>query len=447
MNESRPNSEHIAPEPSGWLGEAFHAQLAHYLSLYVRENDRLVDVRPLVSLARFFQRYASPGSLSDAPAAATTDIGGRYWLLNGTIHYEKDVQTFLSELAGRVAPDDRLILVYYSALWRPLLWLANALGWRVKTPEENWISQLDVDNLLLLSGFEPVRRDTRLLCPAPIPIVSWLLNTLLAPLPFFRWFTMVNILVARRRPVVDAAAARPSVSIVVPARNESGNIAEILRRCEKIGPDDELIFIEGNSTDDTWDAIQRETAAYRGPLRVLTGRQDGKGKGDAVRKGFSMATKEILMILDADLTVPPEDLPKFYDAIRLGQGEFINGSRLVYPMEERAMRFFNLLGNKFFATGFSYVLGQRIKDTLCGTKVIRREDYERLAAHRSYFGDFDPFGDFDLLFGAARLGLKIVEVPVRYRERTYGDTNIDRWRHGTILLGMLMLAARKFRFL
>lgn len=453
MNENGPNSEQCAPEPKGWLGKAFHARISRYLSLYVLENDRLLDVRPLVSLKSFFKNYVAFDSVAATPSApeSTTapqqDCGGRYWLLNGTIHYEKDVQAFLSDLARRVTVEDRLILVYYSGLWRPLLRLANALGLRIKTPEQNWISHSDVDNLLLLSGFEPVRRDARLLCPVPIPLVSWLLNTLLAPLPVFRSLTMVNILVARRRPVVDPAAVRPSVSIVVPARNESGNIPEILRRCQKMGPDDELILIEGNSTDDTWAAIQRETAAYRGPMRILTGRQDGKGKGDAVRKGFGMATKDILMILDADLTVPPEDLPKFYDAIRLGHGEFINGSRLVYPMEERAMRFFNLLGNKFFATGFSYVLGQRIKDTLCGTKVLRRVDYQRLAAHREYFGDFDPFGDFDLLFGSARLGLKIVEIPIRYRERTYGDTNIHRWRHGTILLGMLMLAARKFRFL
>jgi glycosyltransferase involved in cell wall biosynthesis len=214
-----------------------------------------------------------------------------------------------------------------------------------------------------------------------------------------------------------------------------------------MGPEDELIFVEGNSVDDTWAMIEREVAAYRGPLHVQAAHQDGRGKGDAVRKGFGLARNDVLMILDADLTVPPEDLPKFYDAIRLGLGEFINGSRLVYPRDDRAMRFLNLLANKFFAVAFTYALGQEIKDTLCGTKVIRRADYVRLAAHRAYFGDFDPFGDFDLLFGAARLGLKTIEVPIRYRERTYGTTNIQRWRHGLILLRMLLVAVRKFRFL
>jgi glycosyltransferase involved in cell wall biosynthesis len=214
-----------------------------------------------------------------------------------------------------------------------------------------------------------------------------------------------------------------------------------------MGPSDELIIIEGNSTDNTWTKIQEVAKKHKGTFTIKIGQQDGKGKGDAVRKGFSMASKEILMILDADLTVPPEDLPKFYKAIVEGKGEYINGSRLVYPMEKKAMRFFNMIGNKFFAMAFSFVLGQRFKDTLCGTKVLTRENYIQLAKNRTYFGDFDPFGDFDLIFGSARMGLKIVEVPIAYRERTYGDTNISRWHHGVILLRMLIFAARKIKFI
>jgi glycosyltransferase involved in cell wall biosynthesis len=214
-----------------------------------------------------------------------------------------------------------------------------------------------------------------------------------------------------------------------------------------MGPQDELIFVEGHSSDATWDVIEDVRNGYIGPLRIRSARQSGRGKGDAVRLGFNLAEREILMILDADMTVPPEDLPKFYDAIVTNKGEFINGSRLVYPMERRAMRFMNLLGNKFFATAFSFVLGQRFKDTLCGTKVLTRANYVKLASNRAFFGEFDPFGDFDLIFGASRMGLKIVEVPVHYRERVYGDTNIARWRHGAVLLAMLMFAARRIKFL
>jgi glycosyltransferase involved in cell wall biosynthesis len=214
-----------------------------------------------------------------------------------------------------------------------------------------------------------------------------------------------------------------------------------------MGPQDEIIFVEGNSTDDTWERIQEVVAHYEGPHRLVIAQQKGRGKGDAVRLGFELATNEILMILDADLTTPPEELPRFYQALASNKAEFANGSRLVYPMEKGAMRFFNILGNKFFAASFSFVLGQRFKDTLCGTKALWRSDYRRLARARAFFGDFDPFGDFDLLFGAARMGLKIVEVPVHYRQRQYGTTNIQRWRHGFILLRMLIFAARRLKFL
>ena len=281
---------------------------------------------------------------------------------------------------------------------------------------------------------------------------------------------MANIAVARVKPV---GVAQPlSVSVVVPARNERGNIEPLLHRVPAMGPADELIFVEGHSSDGTWEEIQRVAAAFP-HLRIRTFQQRGKGKGDAVRLGFAEARGDVLMILDADLSsgqggrcwgfaeargdvlmildadlsAPPEALPKFYRAIADGTGEFINGSRLVYPMEKRAMRFANMVGNKFFAAAFSFLLRQPLKDTLCGTKVLRRAHYEAIARDRSYFGDFDPFGDFDLIFGAARQGLRIVELPVHYCERVYGETNIQRWVHGWLLLRMTLVAARRIKFI
>jgi len=417
-----------------------YSLLSRYIGLYVRPQDAAVDVDPLTDdLARHLARV-QPRLGTDA-----VPIDADYVILNGTLHYQRDIQGYLTKLRTQVGDRSRLIVVYYSALWQPLMRLATRLGWRTKSPEENWLSHSDIANLLQLADFETLRVDSRVLIPVHIPLVSAFVNRYLAPLPGIRLFAMLNVLIAR--PAERPADWRPSVSIVVPARNEAGNIDNALRRLPRMGPDDELIFIEGGSCDDTWARIEAAVARQTPDLRIMAAKQDGKGKGDAVRKGFAMARNEILMILDADLTVPPEDLPKFYAAITRGTGEFINGSRLVYPMEGGAMRFMNLLGNKFFAAAFSFVLGQRFKDTLCGTKVLRRSDYERIAAHRSYFGDFDPFGDFDLIFGAARMGLKIVEVPIRYRDRTYGTTNISRWRHGAILLGMLAFAANRLKFI
>jgi glycosyltransferase involved in cell wall biosynthesis len=302
----------------------------------------------------------------------------------------------------------------------------------------------DVKNLLRLAGFQPIRSWPEVLLPLPIPLLAPFCNRFLVRFWPFKHLALSNFLVAR--PTPRPLPEEPVVSVIVAARNEEGNVKNIFARTPEMGAGTELIFVEGHSKDDTYGAIEREIAANP-ERRARLFRQTGKGKGDAVRLGFAEATGDVLMILDADLTVPPEDLPRFYEVIRSGRGEFVNGVRLVYPMEKEAMRFANLLGNKFFSLAFSWLLGQPIKDTLCGTKVLQKTDYDTLAANRSYFGDFDPFGDFDLLFGAAKMSLEIVEVPVRYRERTYGETNIQRWRHGWLLLKMCVFAAGRIKFI
>lgn len=423
------------------LRKYFYDLLSRYLQLYIRENDRALEVDGVsVELAERLGNLEPVGA-DELVSAGPAD----YVVLNGNLHYEPDVQAYLARLHSDMQPETRLVVVTYNALWRPLVSLATRLGLRKKTMEANWLDDTDIDNFFRLTGFELVRKDARVLLPFWIPVLSRLVNRYLAPLPVLRLFTLVNVFLARPlsgKPMGN----QPSVSVVVPARNEAGNIDNIVSRVPEMGPDDELIFIEGGSSDETWQRILEVQAAYPG-RRILSAKQDGKGKGDAVRKGYAMAGRDILMILDADLTVPPEDLPKFYQAIVSGKGEFINGSRLVYPMEKEAMRFLNMLGNRFFAAAFSFVLGQRFKDTLCGTKVMTRRNYLRLAANRSYFGEFDPFGDFDLIFGASRMGLRVVEVPITYRERTYGTTNISRWRHGVLLLVMLVFASRKLKFI
>lgn len=433
----------------------FYRKLREYLDLYIRPSDRVVEIDAKTSPQPLhFEHHCvltSRGNSRDEndplTLEAIREFKPHFVLLNGNIHYEKDIQSFLENLRAVLHPSMRIIITFYSTLWKPVLRLATALGLRGETPEENWIAHEDVRNLLLLAGYELVRQESKLLVPVYIPLVSYLANRFLAPLPGFRLFNLLNIAVARPTGLEKGDPKNaPSVSVIVPARNEAGNIEAAILRLPKMGPDDELIFIEGNSTDDTWEKIQAMQSKYAGTRSIRIDRQEGKGKGDAVRKGFALAEKDILMILDADLTVPPEELPRFYAAIVSGKGEFINGSRLVYPMEKQAMRFLNLLGNKFFAVMFSFVLGQRFKDTLCGTKVLTRENYSKLASHRKYFGEFDPFGDFDLIFGAARMALRIVEVPVHYRERTYGETNIQRWRHGAILLRMLIFAGRRIKF-
>jgi hypothetical protein len=364
-------------------------------------------------------------------------------ILSNFVGYADDIQTSLEGLRPLCHSGTRLMITHYSALWQPVISLAEKLGLKHRQPIPAWLAPEDIENLLGLSGFDVVRRNYKVLCPIYIPLVAEFSNYILANLPLFWKMSMLEIVSARLRP--QAAERREqSVTVLIPTRNERGNIVEALRRVPMMGRHTEIIFVDGHSTDGTMEEIETQMKNFPHlDIRAFT--QEGKGKGDAVRKGFANAKGEILMILDADLTVPPEELPKFYEAITGGHGEFINGTRLVYPMEKQAMRFLNTLGNKFFSRAFTYLLEQRFKDTLCGTKVISRENYQKLAANRHYFGDFDPFGDFDLLFGAAKLNLKIVEVPIRYRARTYGDTNISRFRHGWILLKMCLFAFKKIK--
>ena len=360
-------------------------------------------------------------------------------------HTVTDVRAWLESLRDRLTEHGLIYLTTYNYLWEFAARAAETVGWKTPAPTPNWLSHNDFHNLFNITGLEMVRFEDRLLLPLQVPGLAPLVNRYLAKLPLVERFSLYRLYALRRRDM--NTTPRPlSVSVVVPTRNEAGNVAAAIERTPVMGSSTELIFVEGGSTDGTWETIANAIKDYRGPLKLSAHRQTGQGKGDAVRLGFAKATGDVLMILDADLTVPPEELPVFYDVIARGLGDYVQGTRLVYPMQPGAMRFFNRMGNQAFSHLFTYLLQQPIKDTLCGTKVLRRRDYERLAAARHVFGDFDPFGDFDLIFGAARLNLKIVEVPVRYRERLYGSTNISRWKHGWLLLKMSAVAASKLKY-
>lgn len=396
-----------------------------------------------VSAAR--QRHPS---LEFIEGPAEQLLAGRKYdvvILSDLVNDLWDVQAVLERVHAVCEPGTRVILNTHSQLWRLPLTVARRLGLAKPMLAQNWLTTDDLDNLLQLTGFETLRHWEEYLCPAPIPGIATLANRVLVKLWPFRLLALTNMIVARPRAGTVATNRNPTVSVIVPARNEAGNIAKIFERVPEMGAGTELVFVEGHSRDDTYAAIERGIAAHP-ERRCRMFRQTGEGKGDAVRLGFEQSTGDVLMILDADLTMPPEDLPRFFAAIASGHGEFINGVRLVYPMEDEAMRFFNLLGNKFFSMTFSWLLGQPIKDTLCGTKVLWRSDYDQIVRGRAYFGDFDPFGDFDLLFGAAKLSRKVVEMPVRYRQRVYGETNIRRWSHGWLLLKMAAFASTRIKF-
>ena len=400
-----------------------------------------VDFSPaVIELAR--QRHPDSEFHTADVLEFSTEEKFDYILLSDLVNDLPDVQELLARLQRFAHPRSRLVVNFFNNLWRPVLAAAEALGAKAPTPAQNWLSTGDMKNLLHLAGWEVIRTDPRILWPVGTPLLGPLLNRWLAPL--LRPFCLTVFLVARPRPQTPPDK-HYRCTVVVPARNEAGNIPAAAERIPEMGLGTEIIFIEGHSSDNTWEEIQRVAAQC--PRRTIkTLKQISRGKGGAVREAFDAATGDLLFILDADLTVPPEQLSKFYEVARSGTADFVNGVRLVYPMEEEAMRFLNMIANKLFGMAFTWLLGQPVKDTLCGTKVLFKEDYEAIVRNRSYFGDFDPFGDFDLLFGAAKLNLRILDLPVRYQARTYGETNIQRWRHGFLLLRMTAFAARRLRF-
>lgn len=431
-----------------WAAHAYRKTLARYLNLIIPQEASLLEVGcPSGMLLEMLA--AKKKTAIDAEAAVVRgeekalvpEVAPDYILLADTLNHVKDVQALLEKVRSYAQPSTHLVISCYNTLWRPVLALATWLHLRAPQQSSNWLSRHDLENLIELADWEVIREEARILCPVPVPLISTFLNRWVAPLLPACCLTI--ILIARPREAKKEIAK--TVSVIIPARNESGNIAAAVARTPEMGTWTELIFVEGNSTDDTWAAIQKVQADHP-ERRIKIAQQPGRGKGDAMRTGYALAEGEIVMILDADLTMPPEDLPKFYHAVANGSCEFANGSRLVYPMEEKAMQFCNLCVNKIFGIIFSWLLGQQVKDTLCGTKVLTKENYLKIAANRSYFGEFDPFGDFDLLFGASKLNLKIRDIPVRYRERTYGTTNITRWSAGMLLLRMIIFAARKLKF-
>ena len=397
---------------------------------------------PLPSLRFIEGDGTDPQTLADA--------GGPFdvVMMFNVLTHLSDVQQAFENLQPRCHSRTRVLVYSYSRVWQPALRAAELLGLKLRQPAETWLHSEEIEHMLSLADFEVLRTERHVVCPVRVPVLADLLNRYVGRLPLVDALSLMFGIVARPAPYrfVASRSPHPSTSVVIPCRNEAGHVPSLVARLPELPPGSEFIFVEGNSTDDTEAALHRAIAENPvRPLRFV--KQTGRGKGDAVRLGFSAAKGDVLLILDADMGVAPEDVPKFVRALVAGKGELINGSRMVYPMEGRAMRFLNILGNKFFAFLFTWLLGQQVRDTLCGTKALYRRDYETIAANRAFFGDFDPFGDFDLLFGAARLNLGIVDVAVRYHARQHGETNISRFRHGWLLLRMSAFAARKLKFL
>lgn len=459
--------DQLASKRAKWIKRNFyyHRLLQKYFRFFIPEGSRVLELgcgtgelldslQPSYGLGIDFSpkmlelARAKYPNLSFVEADASDWVGEEsfdYIILSDLVGSLIDVQKVFGQLHRLCHENTRIIISYHNYLWEPIFKIGEFLGLKAKQPQQSWLSYGDIKNLLEVEGFQLIRKMSKILLPYRIPLLSWLFNSFLANLPVFNSLCITDFVVAKHFRVQPTPEAL-SASIIVPARNERGNIENAILQTPRFCEDMEFIFMEGHSSDGTYEEMLRVQEKYK-ELKIVVAKQSGKGKGNAVRDAFDLATKDVLFILDADLTTPPEDMPKFYDAISTGRCEFVNGCRLVYPMEKQAMQLLNYFANKTFGILFTWLLGQRLKDTLCGTKVLLRSDYIKIKNNRHYFGDFDPFGDFDLLFGASKLNLKMVEIPVRYRDRQYGSTQISRFKHGWLLLKMCVFASKKIKFI
>jgi ubiquinone/menaquinone biosynthesis C-methylase UbiE len=465
----RQHADRMAAERDVWItrNAAYYGEDRRYMRFLIAPGSRVLDLgcgtgdllaalEPSVGVGvdlspAMIERARSKhpdltfyvGDAEDDAFLATIEGPFDYIVMSDTIGLLDDIETGLRGLHRLCTADTRLVIAYYSPIWEPALWIASLIKMRMPQPPVNFISNTDFLNILDLSDFETVRTEARQLVPRKAFGLGHLINRYIAPLPIINRLCLRTYVVARSLRI--RGRQDPSVSVIIPCRNERGNIQSAIERIPRFASPLEIVFVEGHSSDGTYEECLRVRDSCAGLWDIKVFKQPGRGKGDAVRKGFEMAIGDILMILDADLTVPPEALPKFHAAIVSGKGEFVNGTRLIYPMDREAMRPLNFIANRLFAAAFSFLINQRFTDTLCGTKVLTKQAYKRIAAQRHYFGEFDPFGDFDLILGAAKSSLKIVEIPIHYGSRTYGETQISRFRDGLMLLRMVLFAFRKLK--
>ena len=406
-----------------------------------------VDVSERI-IATAKERYPQVQFISSDVENFKSDQRFDYVVIAGTLGSVENIQALLKNVQKMTTSDTRIIISYYNELWGPVLRWAEKIGLKMPDIIFNWLSVDDIENFLYISGYQVIKKEFNILFPWPVPIINFLFNKILARLPIIRRLTLVHSVVARP----DKAPERTSdltCSVVLTCRDEEENIEELVTRIPQMGKHTEIIFVEGHSKDNTVGKIQEMIKKY--PQKdIKLFKQKGIGQGDAFRLGFDEARGDLVCWLEADLTAPPEEIALFWDAYITGKGEYINGSRFIYQMEKDAMPFFNFLGNRFFGNLFTILLGQRFTDTLCGFKAISKKNYIKIRKQIDFFGDFDPFGDFQLIFGAVKNSLKVAEIPVHYQPRQYGEskaygkTFLSFLKHAGLLLRMSWIAFVKF---
>ena len=451
--------EHVAPDWEHWQkrNSFYHATISNLIAGMIPPSSRVLELGcGLGDLLASLNPSSGIGlnvaqGLTDRASQKhprlefhTSDVDSaglprsfepQYIVMTNMLDYVHDIWDVMGSLKPAVHEHTLLIITTNNPLWAPLLRLASNLKLRFPESPRNFITNRDICSVLHLQGFDIVEEGLTLPVPKRIPVLGDLINAIVPEVPVLRFVSSLQYIAARPR------IPRPplSCSVVIPCHNEADNIQECLRRVPNIGTRTEIVVVDDGSTDDTCQRVKEVMAAdSRVRLIVL---EKNQGKASAVRAGFEAAEGDVLMILDADMAVTPEELPKFLTPLQDGTADLVNGTRLIYPMHGKAMKVANFLGNKGFCFLASKVIRQRVSDTLCGTKAFLKRDFVRMPISGT-----EHWGDFDLLFGAARLKLRILEIPVHYTERRAGKSKMRAMIEGWSFLWSCLTGWRSLRF-
>lgn len=361
-------------------------------------------------------------------------------VLSDMFEVNDDILGLLKLLKKNLNNDGTILLTSITPIWDGVLSILEMLNLKNKSKKRSYIHLNKLSAVLDTINFQITGKRTRQYFPFKLFYFGNIINNFLEIILYFfnfgirSYFTIKEIEDTAEKDVL-------SKTIIVPAKNEEGNLNELINRIPYLGNNVEVIISCGISNDNTL-GMAKSLKSDNFIIKVIE--QTSKGKANAVWEACEQSSNDLIAILDADLSVDPEELSSFFELIETKKCDFVNGTRLIYSMEKGSMRFINNFGNRLFQYVVSKIIRLPLTDSLCGTKVFKKNLYEKIKKWQSVVKIKDPFGDFDLLFAAAYSSQKIVEYPIHYRARKYGTTQIRRFKDGFKLIKYLSVSFYKF---
>tara|TARA_B110000977_G_scaffold125183_1_gene160299 strand:+ start:1495 stop:2904 length:1410 start_codon:yes stop_codon:yes gene_type:complete len=337
------------------------------------------------------------------------------------IEHQKFITKNLIDLNEKIDNECRVIVLSKSIFWSTLINFYKKIK-NIGPDKNNFLPYSNLRKIFLNTNFEIVKNEKIIFFPFQFSLLTKFINQIFR-FPVLNFFCMINLTVLKKVQKKNYQAEGKKISFIIPCKNEGGNIKFFYEKIINSTINAEFLFGNDNSSDNTLDEIKKlQQAIPNKEIKIYDG--PGVCKSENVYKGINLASGEIILIYDADLTVSFDDLVNSINLLLKTDADFINCTRMIMPQQKNAMKFLNFYGNLFFAFLFSILFKQKITDTLCGTKIFFKKDWEQIKKYNNTWGAKDLWGDFDLLLGAYKNNLKIVENPISYTDRKEDETKM-----------------------